>query len=41
LSLGAVGNFNAHLVAYPDVDWMQFSKEIIDVGVYSSHVLLF
>ncbi len=23
---GAVGNFNAHLVAYPDVDWYAFSK---------------
>lgn len=24
---GAVGNYNAHLSAYPDVDWFQFSKE--------------
>ncbi|NLK85474.1 MAG: adenylosuccinate lyase [Aeromonadales bacterium] len=24
---GAVGNFNAHQVAYPDVDWFSFSKQ--------------
>lgn len=23
---GAVGNFNAHSVAYPDIDWYAFSK---------------
>jgi adenylosuccinate lyase len=27
---GAVGNYNAHLSAYPDVDWEAFSKEVIE-----------
>ena len=27
---GAVGNYNAHLSAYPDVDWQAFSKEVIE-----------
>lgn len=27
---GAVGNFNAHLSAYPDTDWQAFSKEVIE-----------
>jgi len=27
---GAVGNFNAHLAAYPDVDWMAVSKEFVE-----------
>lgn len=27
---GAVGNFNAHLAAYPDVDWINLSKDIIE-----------
>lgn len=27
---GAVGNFNAHLAAYPDVDWVNLSKDIIE-----------
>ena len=27
---GAVGNFNAHLAAYPDVDWMTFSREFVE-----------
>lgn len=26
---GAVGNFNAHLSAYPDLDWMSLSKEFV------------
>lgn len=26
---GAVGNYNAHLVAYPDVDWPQIAKEFV------------
>ena len=31
---GAVGNYNAHLVAYPDVDWPAFSKQFIsDLGL--------
>ncbi|MES2537164.1 MAG: adenylosuccinate lyase [Pseudomonadota bacterium] len=27
---GAVGNYNAHLSAYPDVDWEAFSKDVIE-----------
>lgn len=27
---GAVGNFNAHLAAYPEVDWNRFSKRYIE-----------
>ena len=27
---GAVGNYNAHLSAYPDVDWEIFSKEVVE-----------
>jgi adenylosuccinate lyase len=27
---GAVGNYNAHLSAYPDVDWQAFSKDVIE-----------
>jgi adenylosuccinate lyase len=27
---GAVGNFNAHLVAYPDVDWLKLSKRFVE-----------
>lgn len=27
---GAVGNFNAHVVAYPDVDWLKFSKHFVE-----------
>lgn len=27
---GAVGNFNAHLVAYPEVDWMAASKSFVE-----------
>ena len=26
---GAVGNFNAHIVAYPDVDWPKLSREFV------------
>ncbi|RKS87229.1 adenylosuccinate lyase [Orbus hercynius] len=26
---GATGNYNAHLVAYPDVDWNQFSQQFV------------
>jgi len=26
---GAVGNYNAHLSAYPEVDWHQFSQEFV------------
>ncbi len=27
---GAVGNYNAHLSAYPDVDWEAFSQKVIE-----------
>ena len=27
---GAVGNYNAHLSAYPDFDWESFSKKVIE-----------
>jgi adenylosuccinate lyase len=26
---GAVGNYNAHLIAYPDVDWSAFAREFV------------
>jgi adenylosuccinate lyase len=29
-SNGAVGNFNAHVVAYPEVDWAGFSKAFVE-----------
>jgi adenylosuccinate lyase len=27
---GAVGNYNAHLAAYPEVDWEAFSKSVVE-----------
>jgi adenylosuccinate lyase len=27
---GAVGNYNAHCVAYPEVDWPEFAKHFVD-----------
>jgi adenylosuccinate lyase len=27
---GAVGNYNAHLAAYPDIDWETFSRRVIE-----------
>ena len=27
---GAVGNYNAHMIAYPEVDWPAFSKKVIE-----------
>jgi adenylosuccinate lyase len=27
---GAVGNYNAHLSAYPDFDWEQFSRDVVE-----------
>lgn len=27
---GAVGNYNAHMIAYPEIDWHQFSKEFVN-----------
>lgn len=28
---GAVGNFNSHAVAYPEVDWIRFSKAFVEM----------
>ena len=27
---GAVGNYNAHLVAYPDIDWEKFARRFVE-----------
>tara|TARA_B110000046_G_scaffold95045_1_gene102780 strand:+ start:5128 stop:6477 length:1350 start_codon:yes stop_codon:yes gene_type:complete len=27
---GATGNFNAHFVAYPDINWVEFANEFVD-----------
>jgi adenylosuccinate lyase len=27
---GAVGNYNAHLVAYPDIDWADFARNFVE-----------
>ena len=27
---GAVGNYNAHLIAYPDIDWAGFSRDFVE-----------
>ncbi len=27
---GAVGNYNAHCIAYPDVDWSEFAKNFVE-----------
>ena len=40
---GAVGNFNAHVSAYPEIDWQNFSKDFIEkLGInfapYSSQI---
>jgi len=34
---GAVGNYNAHLSAYPDVDWDAFSKQVIEQRLGLKH----
>ena len=39
---GAVGNFNAHLIAYPDYDWEVHSKHVIEerLGVtFNTHTI--
>jgi adenylosuccinate lyase len=38
---GAVGNFNAHLAAYPNVDWERFAREVVeDLGLtYNPHTI--
>lgn len=40
---GAVGNYNAHVVAYPDVDWLDVSKNFIQslglgVNMYTTQI---
>ena len=30
---GAVGHFNAHLSAYPDVNWVELTKKVIETGL--------
>ena len=34
---GAVGNYNAHLSAYPDTDWETFSKNVIEQRLGLKH----
>ena len=35
---GATGNFNAHFVAYPTIDWVDFANEFVNdtLGLYRS-----
>ncbi len=40
---GAVGNYNAHLVAYPDIDWPALSRQFIsdlglDINPYTTQI---
>jgi adenylosuccinate lyase len=40
---GAVGNYNAHAITYPEVDWQQFSKRFIEslgleVNAYTTQI---
>ena len=37
---GATGNFNAHHVAYPDIDWVAFGNRLVNegLGLYRSQV---
>ncbi|MGO2294373.1 MAG: adenylosuccinate lyase [Psychroflexus halocasei] len=34
---GATGNFNAHVVAYPDVDWQAFSQNFVEKSLGLKH----
>ncbi len=39
---GAVGNYNAHLIAYPDTDWEAFSRNVVEnrLGVtFNTHTI--
>ena len=39
---GAVGNYNAHLIAYPDFDWEAFSKKVVEErlgAVFNTHTI--
>ena len=40
---GTVGNFNAHFIAYPDIDWIKISKEFVesfdlDYNLYTTQI---
>jgi adenylosuccinate lyase len=37
---GATGNFNAHKVAYPSIDWVDFANEFVNdtLGLYRSQI---
>lgn len=37
---GATGNFNAHHVAYPDIDWVEFANEFVNdtLGLFRSQI---
>lgn len=37
---GATGNFNAHHVAYPSIDWVEFANEFVNdtLGLYRSQI---
>jgi adenylosuccinate lyase len=37
---GATGNFNAHQVAYPDIDWIAFADNLVNktLGLWRSKV---
>ena len=35
---GAVGNYNAHLAAYPTVDWESFARQVVEqLGLTIQH----
>jgi len=38
---GAVGNYNAHLAAWPDFDWHGFSKRVIESGAHHADEMAF
>ena len=40
---GAVGNYNAHAIAYPEIDWRQFSQRFVqhlglDYNAYTTQI---
>ena len=37
---GATGNFNAHHVAYPEIDWIEFANEFVNdtLGLYRTQI---
>ena len=36
---GATGNFNAHLVAYPSIDWKAFGQEFVETETWTAPLL--